>query len=411
VSKYKSVLGIMKKRLLMLVLIASWAAMGQGMQAQKSSEQKAPDAAKAPARESSKGSAKTQSQTQNENQNKAQARTQSKANSQDATLLPSTFNGWQEEKSSVKAGSDPAAADGTEAPVLKEYGFANYESAAYTRNGRQMQIKAARFSDASGAYGAFTYYVQPQMQSEKIGDMGASNNRRILFYRGNVLVDATLDQVTAMSAADLRALADALPRPKGNTSALPTLPLNLPRQSLVGHSARYIVGPVALERQGVPIPAALVNFSVSPEVEFANYRSSNGSANLTLIEYPTPQIAAERLKTFQSAGLAGGPFYFKRTGPLLAAVNGNIPESEAQSLLASVNYDADVTWNQPTKPNPRDNIGGILVAIITLIGMILLVALILGFAFGGVRIIAKKFYPDRFFDRPEDVEIIQLDLK
>jgi hypothetical protein len=411
VSKYKSVLGIMKKRLLMLVLIASWAAMGQGMQAQKSSEQKAPDAAKAPARESSKGSAKTQSQTQNENQNKAQARTQSKANSQEATLLPSTFNGWQEEKSSVKAGSDPAAADGTEAPVLKEYGFANYESAAYTRNGRQMQIKAARFSDASGAYGAFTYYVQPQMQSEKIGDMGASNNRRILFYRGNVLVDATLDQVTAMSAADLRALADALPRPKGNTSALPTLPLNLPRQSLVGHSARYIVGPVALERQGVPIPAALVNFSVSPEVEFANYRSSNGSANLTLIEYPTPQIAAERLKTFQSAGLAGGPFYFKRTGPLLAAVNGNIPESEAQSLLASVNYDADVTWNQPTKPNPRDNIGGILVAIITLIGMILLVALILGFAFGGVRIIAKKFYPDRFFDRPEDVEIIQLDLK
>ena len=411
VSKYKAVLAIMNKCLLMLVLIASWAAMGQRMQAQKPSEQKTPsDIAKARAAESSKGSAKTQSQSEN-NENKVQGRTQSKANSQDATLLPSTFNGWQEEKSSVKAGSDPAAADGTDAPVLKEYGFANYESAAYTRNGRQMQIKAARFSDASGAYGAFTYYVQPQMQSEKIGDMGASNNRRILFYRGNVLVDATLDQVTAMSAADLRALADALPRPKGNTSALPTLPLNLPRQSLVRHSARYIVGPVALERQGVPIPAALVNFSVSPEVEFANYRSSNGSANLTLIEYPTPQIAAERLKAFQSAGLAGGPFYFKRTGPLLAAVNGNIPESEAQSLLASVNYDADVTWNQPTKPNPRDNIGSILVAIITLIGMILLVALILGFAFGGVRIIAKKFYPDRFFDRPEDVEIIQLDLK
>lgn len=400
----------MKKCLLILVLIASWAAMGQGMQAQKPSEQKAPsDAAKAPAAGSSKGSARTQNQSENKD-NKV-ASTQSKANSQDATLLPSSFNGWQEEKSSVKAGSDPAAADGTDAPVLKEYGFANYESAAYTRNGRQMQIKAARFSDASGAYGAFTYYVQPQMQSEKIGDMGASNNRRILFYRGNVLVDATLDQVTAMSAADLRALADALPRPKGNTSALPTLPLNLPRQSLVRHSARYIVGPVALERQGVPIPAALVNFSVSPEVEFANYRSSNGSANLTLIEYPTPQIAAERLKAFQSAGLAGGPFYFKRTGPMLAAVNGNIPESEAQSLLASVNYDADVTWNQPTKPNPRDNIGSILVAIITLIGMILLVALILGFAFGGVRIIAKKFYPDRFFDRPEDVEIIQLDLK
>lgn len=347
----------------------------------------------------------SQESSPQKNQNKAEAKTQS------ATLLPSAFNGWQEEKSSVKIGSDATAADATDAPVLKEYGFAGYENATYTRNGHQTQIKAARFNDASGAYGAFTYYLQPQMQTEKIGDDGASNNKRILFYRGNILVDATLDQVTAMSAADLRSLADLLPRATGNTSALPTLPLNVPKPSLVKHSARYILGPVALERQGVPIPAALVNFSLSPEVEFANYRSSNGSANLTLIAYPTPQIAGERLKAFQAAGLAGGPFYFKRTGPLLAAVNGNIPESEAQSLLASVNYDADVTWNQATKPNPRDNIGGILVAIITLVGMLLLVALILGFAFGGVRIIAKKLYPDRFFDKPEDVEIIQLDLK
>jgi hypothetical protein len=380
---------MMTKRLLMLVLLAGCALWVQGLSAEAALAQGGP------AQKTAKGPAKG-------------AATPAR---QDSTLLPATFDGWQEEKSSLKAGSDPASADATDAPVLKENGFADFESANYSRNGRQMQIKAARFNDASGAYGAFTYYRQPQMQSENIGDAGVSNNRRILFYRGNILVDATLDQVTAMSAADLRALAEALPRPKGNTSALPTLPLNVPKQSLVKNTARYIVGPVALERQGVPIPAALVNFNVSPEVEFANYRSSNGSANLTLIEYPTPQIAGERLKAFQSAGLAGGPFYFKRSGPLLAAVNGNIPESEAQSLLASVNYDADVTWNQPTKPNPRDNIGGILVAIITLIGLILLVALILGFAFGGVRIIAKKFYPDRFFDKPEDVEIIQLDLK
>jgi hypothetical protein len=379
----------MRKRLLMLLLVAGLVMTAPKIHSQVASLQKST----------------SQEPLPRKNQNKAEV------NAQSAGLLPSAFNGWQQEKASLKTGSDAAAVDATDGPVLKEYGFAGYENAAYTRNGRQMQIKAARFNDASGAYGAFTYYLQPQMQSEKIGDDGASNNKRILFYRGNILVDATLDQVTAMSAADLRALADSLPRPRGNTSALPTLPLNVPKPSLVKNSARYIVGPVALERQGVPIPAALVNFSVSPEVEFANYRSSNGSANLTLIAYPTPQIAGERLKAFQSAGLAGGPFYFKRTGPLLAAVNGNIPESEAQSLLASVNYDADVTWNQPTKPNPRDNIGSILMAIFTLIGMLLLVALILGFAFGGVRIIAKKFFPDRFFDKPEDVEIIQLDLK
>jgi hypothetical protein len=333
------------------------------------------------------------------------------AQAKDPGILPASFNGWQLEKSSLKSGSDPASADGADASVLKEYGFRTFESGSYRRNGRNMQIKAARFNDASGAYGAFTYYVQPQMQEENIGDRGASNNKRILFSRSNLLVDASLEQVTAMSAADLRALADALPKAKGNVATLPTLPGNLPKQSLIAHSLRYIEGPVALERLGVPIPAALVNFEMGPEVAFAKYRSSTGQASMTVIGYPTPQIAADRIKAFQAAGLSGGPFYFRRTGPLVATVSGNIPESEAQSLLASVNYDADVTWNQATKPNPRDNIGNLIVGIFTLIGLILVVALIFGFAFGGARLLAKKIFPNRVFDRPEDVEIIQLNLK
>lgn len=327
------------------------------------------------------------------------------------SVLPPSFNGWQLDKASLKSGSDPASADGADAPVLKEYGFNDFETGAYRRNGREMHIKIARFSDASGAYGAFTYYVQPQMQKEEIGDGAASNNKRILFFRSNLLVDATLDQVTAMSAADLRALADALPKAKGNLSTLPTLGGDVPKQSLIPHTLRYIEGPIALERLGVPIPATLVNFSMGPEVVLARYRSSNGEAYMTLISYPTPQIAAERLKAFQAAGLPAGPFFFKRSGPLVVAINGNIPQSEAQSLLASVNYDADVTWNQATKENPRDNMGNLILGIFTLIGVILIVALGFGFAFGGVRVLAKKIFPNRVFDRPEDVEIIQLNLK
>ncbi|HET9363591.1 MAG TPA: hypothetical protein VFP71_01250, partial [Candidatus Angelobacter sp.] len=198
---------------------------------------------------------------------------------------------------------------------------------------------------------------------------------------------------------------------KGSLSALPTLRDDLPTQSLIPYTSRYIEGPVALERLGVPIPATLVNFTMGPELIFARYRSSNGEAYMTLISYPTPQIAAERLKAFQAAGLPSGPFYFKRSGPLVVAVNGNIPQSEAQSLLASVNYDADVTWNEPTKANPKDNIGNLIVGIFMLIGVILVVALIFGFFFGGVRVLAKKIFPNRVFDRPEDVEIIRLNLK
>jgi len=327
------------------------------------------------------------------------------------SFLPRSFSGWQVEPQSLKGATDAAAVDPADAAVLKEYGFANSEGASYGRSGRKMQIKAARFNDASGAFGAFSYYVQPQMRVETIGDKGASNNARILFYKGNILVDVTLEHVTAMSAADLRALAEALPRPQGNLAALPTLPGNLPAQSQLPNTSRYVVGPEALARLAVPIPAQLVDFSKSPEVVMAKYRTSGGEAALTIVGYPTPQIAREKLTALQSASLPGGPFYFKRSGPFVAAVNGSIPADEAQSLLASVNYDADVTWNQPTKLKPDEDRGGFVVALVLLCVIAVLAALIFGFAFGGIRILISRLFPNKVFNRPESADIIRLNLK
>lgn len=335
--------------------------------------------------------------------------------SAEAPVLPVAFSGWQKSVATAKASTDPAVADPADAPVLKEYGFAGVEVASYTRGDRTIQVKAARFNDASGAYGAFTYYGKAQMQAEQIGDEGVSFNTRVLFYRSNILVDVTLDRVTAMSAADLRALADLLPRLRGNVAVLPTLPLNLPRQSIMQHTARYIMGPVALERLGVPVPPALVDFSKEPELAFANYRTTYGEANVTLVGYPTPQIAAERLKAMQAAekagALSGAPFKYKRSGPIVALVNGQIPDNEAESLLASVNYDAEVTWNQSVKPDRRENAGDLLIGVIVLIGIILLFAVVSGLALGGLRIVARKLFPGRFAGRPREAEMIRLDLK
>ncbi len=326
-------------------------------------------------------------------------------------LLPRDFSGWKLEIQTIKSGSDPASVDPTDAPVLKEYGFSDSETATYVRDGRKMQVKAARFKDATGAFGAFTYYIQPQMRAETIGDKAASNNARILFYKGNILVDASLEHVTAMSGADLRSLASALPHPKGDIAALPTLPGNLPVQSQLPNSSRYIIGSEALARLGISIPAQLIDFSKSPEIVTAQYRSSAGPATLTIIGYPTPQIAREKLPQLQSASLQGGRFYFKRTGPFVAVVNGNIPADEAQSLLASVNYDADITWNQATKPKPQEDRAGFIVALVLLCVLVVLAAAIFGFAFGGLRILLAKLYPNKVFNRPESADFIRLDLK
>ena len=133
------------------------------------------------------------------------------ANSTVLPMLPKQFAGWQIQ-GAPQSSQDAAAADPTNAPLLKEYGFNDFEAASYkSEDGRRLKIRAARFADASGAFGAYSFYLQPEMAREDIGDQAASLNQRVLFYRGHVLVDAVFSEMSVMSAAGLRELAGLLP--------------------------------------------------------------------------------------------------------------------------------------------------------------------------------------------------------
>src|ERR1700678_1107857 len=204
-------------------------------------------------------------------------------------VLPAEFAGWQL-KGAVSNSNDPAVADETNAPVLKEYGFLRLEKAAYARDdGRNLPIKAAVFEDASGAYGAFTYYFSPEMGMETIGAQAAFLSNRVLFYQGNVLVDAVFDKMSVMSAGQLRQLAGLLPQVGGNKGNPPSLPSRLPQRagatSVEKNKNKYILGPAALDRVGSPLPDALVDFKSGAEVVVSQYAASAGDATLMLIEY------------------------------------------------------------------------------------------------------------------------------
>jgi len=337
-------------------------------------------------------------------------------------VLPKAFAGWQV-KDSIGKSADPAAADEVNAPVLKEYGFQRLEKATYTRDdGRKLAIKAAAFEDASGAYGAFTFYRMPEMLDEKIGGQAASLNTRVLFYQGNILVDAVFDKLSVMSAAELRELAGALPQPPGSTSKLPSLPGYLPKGSDEKNTIKYILGPVTLDRVGSPLPPPLVDFQSGAEVVISKYRAAAGEATLMLISYPTPQLAAQRLRqidaahqvTQQQPGVATivdiGPFFDKRTGPIIVIAAGPLSLNEAKTLLGAVSYEAEVTWNQNTYVSKKDNLANLLFNVIILCGILIGLALVAGLVFGGFRILMKRLFPNRVFDRPEDMEFISLHL-
>jgi hypothetical protein len=329
-------------------------------------------------------------------------------------LLPKEFAGWQQGK--TQASKDAAVADGTNPRLLKEYGFSDFESAAYTRDNRTITIKAIRFNDASGAYGAFVFYKEPAMVTEDIGQQGASANQRVIFYRGNVLVQAALDRVTAMTAGELRELATLLPQTQGPANNPPTLPAYLPKQSYVHNSARYVIGPVGLNAVGSPVTADVIDFAKGAEVALGKYNTGEGIATVTLISYPTPAIAGDRLRAMSgshptsAAPDVAPPLYTKRAGPIDVVVSGQISEAEARSLLASVNYEADVTWNERA-PNAKDNVVQFLLTEAKLIGIVLGAAILFGLCFAAARIAMKRYWPGHVFDRPQDSEIIELKLR
>jgi len=335
-------------------------------------------------------------------------------------ILPKAFAGWQMQ-GATESSKDAEVADPTNAPLLKEYSFTDFESATYkSDDGRTLKIRAARFADASGAFGAYTFYLQPEMAREQIGDQGASLGERVLFYRGHILVDAAFSQLSVMSAASLRELAGILPHPAGNLGNLPPILAFMPHHGYESNTEKYAEGPLALGAIGSPLPADLVDFSASPEVVLGQYSTRGGGATLMLIEYPTPALAIEHLRRIDAAhhaaqpqpGVAAvenvGPFFDKRTGPIIAIAAGPLSQSDAQTLLGAVNYDASVTWNENTYFDKKNNIANLLVNIILLCIIVGALSLATGIAFGGIRVLLRRFFPGRVIGRSGQTEFIAL---
>ena len=326
-------------------------------------------------------------------------------------ILPKSFAGWTQ-TGDVKVVTKPEQVDAAYPAVLNEYGFTEAATATYMRpDGRTLTIKAAQFKDATGAYGAFTFYRDPAMKSEQIGTKAASANQRILFFRSNILVDASLDRVTGMSAAELRELAEMLPEVKGTAGNLPNLPEYLPKENAVENSAKYILGPQALAATHTPLTAELAAFSVEPEILTQSYITPDGPVTLMLLEYPTPQIAIERLRAIQAAQGSDPKFTARRTGPIIVAESGNVGNSDAKATLNAVNYEAEVTWNEATSISKKDNVGNLLLAVFGLIGILLLIGLVFGVFMGGIRVFLTRYFPGTVFDLPENVEILQLHIE
>lgn len=257
------------------------------------------------------------------------------------------------------AASPPAQ---TNPALAAEYGF---EASEVVDHGT-FQLSAQRFRDVTGAYAASL-------------DPANKDALRV----GNYLVTCQ-----GKCPKNLAALADAS-LPHVSHGSLPSLPAYFASKNLVRHSERYILGPVGLAANAPEIPASAVGFDFGTEGEIARYRTPSGPVTLAVFSFPLPSMARQQLPQFQKIANAA----VKRTGPLIVVAIGASPAKS--QLLTSIEYQGVVAENEkpPVKPLELkpESAGKMVLAILSLAGLLLVFCLLSGLAVGGTLHLARRF--------------------
>jgi hypothetical protein len=336
------------------------------------------------------------------------------------SLLPIEFGSWQPGNRapitmwprSAEAGKLDAHPEYEQ--TLKESGILRIEERYYRKADNELTVRLFKLRDPSGAYEIYTSRLRPEMVAANVGQVSATDSQGSIALVGNIVFEST----AGTSPADLAALVRNLEAFTDKTP-LPPIPTFLPTVQHTKATERYALGPAAFRAAAAALgrgdAAALVDvagFDSGAEAMFAKYKAGRDEATLLLIEYPTPQLAELHLRHLQralSADKKNGSSV-ERKGSLLSIILGPTSAAYAEKLRGAVNYETEVTWNEPSTTATDPPITSTLVKIIIATMVLMVMALVLGIAFGGVRIITKRLFPGKVFDRPARMEVLQLGL-
>jgi len=331
-----------------------------------------------------------------------------------APLLPQHFGAWQMNEPAT-TGNDAAALDAANAASLKEFGIERFAVGKYTQaNGGVLEVKALQFGDATGAYSAFTYLRRPEMKNlsaaRKGGsEMASTGGKDFLVLSGATVLRASVSSVKSTTVDELKQLASTLPKVGGPKGLSPLLPTYLPVKGLQADSLRYALGPMSYQAMGGVLPPEIVGFDKAAEVVTAKYA---GQGTLTLLLFPTPQIAAEHGRAIEAEmnrqGGAAGTVKLRREGPLVLLTTGAWGAAEAKKMVEGIHLRNELTWNKPMPLQFHTEVlktYSLLTSIAIFCGFGALAAVILGLFLGGGRAAIRVLQGKPAASEPEFLRI------
>jgi len=150
------------------------------------------------------------------------------------------------------------------------------------------------------------------------------------------------------------------------------------------------------------LPPGILGFDKSGEIVTAEYVGRGGKGVLTLLLYPTPQIAGDCGRAVEAAINAdrsrfGTTVKLRREGPLVVLATGEFSTAEAQKLVEGTYLHDQLSWNKdmPLDFNSEVHktlslLEGIVLFCIVGAAAALLLGLFLGFGRAGIRVLMGK---------------------
>ncbi len=301
-------------------------------------------------------------------------------------------------------------------PLLKECGFRSLsqESLGSARNPTTVQIY--EMGDTSGAFSLYTLQNRAGTKPEELGDQAFIIPGHLWMWQANLVVHASTASTDSAAQSRLLALAHEISILVHQRAELPNLVKEMPSRGQIAGSLQYILGPEGFSNLDLQVNPWKLGLEMGAEATTANYLLGENRGKLLLISYPTPQMARRYFAGIQdSRDLLRNPtadekVFTKRAGPMIAILYGNTDTVESGKMLEMIQYTANLTWDQvPPDEELRAYLRTIVRSVMLTVAL-LLITLGVGVLWGLIRMGVKRWAPIQIFDRPEDVELVELHL-
>jgi len=303
--------------------------------------------------------------------------------------------------------------------LFADVGFDRYAQRSYnTESSGILSIEVVSLIDSRAAYSLLTLLRISDIREGPPGDAYSSSSDTILFCHGRRWV--RIRGVGVPDTLPLRVAFSVGNRIGTPERKLPSLISVFPQAGLDISTLRYFPGTKSYTSYYKSNSNSIIHILSDMEIARALYDRNNQSGTLSLLKFPTHQLAEEYFAGLSLAEPGDDKdtrVYFRRVGPLLGVLEGSFNPETAEDILSPIQYSYTIQWIY-NKNSESTTVWGIPVSILSstvLAFFIVVVACILsilaGIVLAACRLLLRRLFPKNPLDNPKRTEITRLKLQ